>query len=517
MAKGKARRSKTTPALHAKNKLRGDESTGVGTAMKQAVGTGIVVLTRAQSSLAPSPTGILRVAQPATLGARRSVGTDREAAVTGFLGEVHEHFASRSDGLSAGFLAGLCDFYHAGTLDERGLYVGVLRLLSNTKGMHLLEQFRGLLPASWKATDLGWLERAVVEDCAWQAKVAGMVVGSGRVMSTPMVKVAKAEEAEIVADVMEIDEESDDEEVEVEAKAVIRKKKRPLGGFRAQSVSHIVGILEEPHPEHVQQAPTKKQLTAPKATPKKPARRAPTKAAVDTDNKLSPASISPVPSSTTLPLSAKSDLPFHPTATSTPLPTRKSTLLPASLAPRSTGTGNGIGTIYPTRRAILSRPSKPYTHTLCGATYIHPSDVRSHHTGKKTSKSCWVKHGSPVGRDWDEDPSCKVRIGAGGGKVEVEVLRGEKGEREGQEGFRGYRVKSWDAWAALLALEHDGAVADAIEDVDAMTGLKDEDGAEDQEECEAPVAKKRKVVKEGEDGVGACAEKVAALGLRAGK
>nr|OQO32231.1 hypothetical protein B0A51_00479 [Rachicladosporium sp. CCFEE 5018] len=524
MAKAKGKVSKTTPALHAGSKSHAGGSSGVGTAMKRAVGTVIDVLTRARSSQARSPTGTSRVAQPATLGARRSIGTDREATVTGFLRELHGHFTSRSDGLSAGFLEGLCDSYNAGTLDERGLYVGILRVLINTKGLHLLEQFRGLLPASWKATDLGWLECAVAEDCAWQAKVAGIVLNSRRAMSTPKVKAAKAEEAETVADVIETDEEIDDEGVEVEAKAVVRKKKRPLGGFRAQSVSHIVGILEEPHPEHVQQAPTKKQLTAPKATPKKPARRAPTKAAIVTaQNDRSPSSISPVPSPTPSPLLTNSDFPFHPTTTSTPLPAPKSKLrnisIPMVSAGTETGTGTntGIGRIFPTRRSILSVASKPYTHTLCGATFPHPSDVRQHHKGKVGSTCCWVKHGSPVGRDWDEDPNCKVRIGTGDGKVEVEVLRGVNGEREGQEGFRGYKMKSWGAWAALLAPNDDGAVADAIEDVDAMSGVKDKDGAEDQGECEAPVAKKRKVVKDGEDAVGAYAEEVAALGLRAGK
>ncbi|KAK6438535.1 hypothetical protein LTR95_005265 [Oleoguttula sp. CCFEE 5521] len=517
----KASTPKTTSAPLATSKPRADGGTGVATAIRRGMKAGIDVATTTPLSTARDPSGMESGVRTARRVEKQG-GMRRDGDAEGFLGALHGHFAGRGDELSAGFLAGLCDSYNTGTLDERGLYVGLLRLLINTKGMHLLEQFRSLLPASWKATDLSWLECAVAEDCAWQAKVAGMVIGSGRVVSTPLVKWATATDVSFVVDKMEIDVESDGEEVEI--KKVIRKKKRPLGGFRAQRVSHIVGILEESADvaEYVEQPKVKKQLAAPKATPRKPARRAPTKAAVVTaQNDHSPLSISPAPPSTPSPLSAKSDSPFHPTAASTPLPAPKTNLRNISIPTLSADTNPGTGTstdlvkIFPTRRSILSLASKPYTHALCGATFPHPSDVRQHHNGKVGSKSCWVKHGSPAGREWDEDPNCKVRIGAGDGKVEVDVLRGVRGEREGREGFRGYRVRSWGAWAALLGSKDDGAGADASEEVEAMTGVKDDDGVEDQEECEAPVAKKRKV--EMERGVGSCAEKVAELGLRARK
>ncbi|OQO09979.1 hypothetical protein B0A48_04334 [Cryoendolithus antarcticus] len=517
----KASTPKMTSAPLATSKPRADGGTGVATAIRRGMKAGIDAATTTPLSTARDPSG-MESGVRTVRRVEKQGGMRRDGDAEGFLGALHGQFAGRGDELSGGFLARLCDSYNTGTLDERGLHVGLLRLLINTEGMHLLEQFRGLLPASWKATDLSWLECAVVEDCAWQAKVAGMVVGSGRVVIRPFVKVAKFTEDNDVEDKMDIDVKSDGEDVEV--KQVIRKKKRPLGGYRAQSVSHIVGILEEPEPEQVAQAPTKKLPPAPKATPKKPARRAPTKAAVVTaQNDRSPSSISPAPSSTPSPLSAKSDSPFHPTAASTPLPAPKTKLrnlsIPTLSADTKPGTGSNtaIGKIYPTRRSILSVASKPYTHTLCGASFPHPSDVRQHHNGKVGSKSCWVKHGSPAGRDWDEDPNCKVRIGTGDGKVEVEVLRGARGEREGQEGFRGYRVRSWGAWAALLAPKDDGAVADASEEVDARTGVEGDYGAEDQRECDEPVAKKRKMSKEVVGGVGACAEKIAALGLRARK
>ncbi|KAK6432032.1 hypothetical protein LTR95_011804 [Oleoguttula sp. CCFEE 5521] len=529
MAKAKAmpalaKRSslKTTSAQHARSKPRADAGIGAGTQIQRGLKAGVDVATAARSlggrEVRGRESGVRVDSRVEKQG-----GMDRDKAVVEFLGELHAHFGTRLDTLSSTFLSALCRDFNAGTLDERGLYVGVLRLLINTEGMHLLEQFKEVLPASWNATDLSWLDHAVAEDCAWQAKVAGMLVGSGRAISTPMVKVAKATGGDDVTDRMETDRDSNDEKQE--PKQVVRKKKRPMGGFRAQSVSHIVGILRETEAELVEQPRGKKQPTAPKAIPGKPARRAPAKAAAKANRYSSPSTVSPAPSSALSPLSTSSDSPFHPTAPSTPFPAPKpkprniSNPTLSAGAETETTTNTVTGRIYPTRRAILSRPSKPYTHALCGATFVHPSDVRSHHSGKKGSGSCWVKHGSPAGREWDEDLQCKVRIGAGGGKVEVEVLRGEKGEKEGEVGFRGYRVRSWGNWGALLGgQEHDdagkgndGSAREVGGDVEMKVG----DGIEEGEECEEPLAKKRKVQKE--SGVGACPEKPAALGLRARK
>ncbi|KAL1306176.1 hypothetical protein AAFC00_004278 [Neodothiora populina] len=71
-----------------------------------------------------------------------------------------------------------------------------------------------------------------------------------------------------------------------------------------------------------------------------------------------------------------------------------------------------VGPIYPTRRAILSRPNKPYIHALCGAGFSHPEDVRMHH-----SRTCprRVRDGANLtqGQDssWNAHASCKIRIG----------------------------------------------------------------------------------------------------------
>ncbi|PPJ52862.1 hypothetical protein CBER1_11313 [Cercospora berteroae] len=64
-----------------------------------------------------------------------------------------------------------------------------------------------------------------------------------------------------------------------------------------------------------------------------------------------------------------------------------------------------VGPVYPTRRALMSRTTRPYIHGPCGKGFAHPQDVRSHHhNGADTKKNCPLG----PGHEWDEHPSCKV-------------------------------------------------------------------------------------------------------------
>ncbi|CAK1357598.1 unnamed protein product [Cercospora beticola] len=64
-----------------------------------------------------------------------------------------------------------------------------------------------------------------------------------------------------------------------------------------------------------------------------------------------------------------------------------------------------VGPVYPTRRALMSRTTRPYIHGPCGKGFAHPQDVRSHHhNGADTKKNCPLG----AGHEWDEHPSCKV-------------------------------------------------------------------------------------------------------------
>jgi len=45
-----------------------------------------------------------------------------------------------------------------------------------------------------------------------------------------------------------------------------------------------------------------------------------------------------------------------------------------------------VGPVFPTKRAVLMRQSRPYVHAVCGAAFLHPGDVKLHHVGRPTRK-----------------------------------------------------------------------------------------------------------------------------------
>ncbi|KAI7499172.1 kinase-like protein [Hortaea werneckii] len=78
-----------------------------------------------------------------------------------------------------------------------------------------------------------------------------------------------------------------------------------------------------------------------------------------------------------------------------------------------------VGPIFPSRRAIFARDSRPYIHSICGRGFKHMDDVKSHHYGSASKKvGCPViraavaERGRKVIDDfpaWDTHESCKIR------------------------------------------------------------------------------------------------------------
>lgn len=168
--------------------------------------------------------------------------------------------------------------------------------------------------------------------------------------------------------------------------------------------------------------------------------------------------------------------------------------------------------VYPTRRAILSRPlTKPYIHALCRQRFGHPQDVRRHHIGQGGRPGCWERNGKPD-REWDEHESCKVTFGdlvvkkVEGGFVVLDWGNAtdpdvDKDDRGGEDEQRGEDVQ----------MEGEGGQEVKMEELGANE--LEEDARDANEEHDS----KRRKVSNGGVPIGDADFRAVALGLRARK
>lgn len=482
-----------------------------------------------------------------------------KAPVASFLSALATHYARRKDELSPDFFARLCLDYNGKVIDELGFYVGVLRLLLSSGAGHLVEVFRPLLPLAWRKSDLVWLDGRVKEDVRFQMGIARRVVGVARsngvavngtrrehaasaresgglvresdsrvvVLRVPDARLrailhgerdthpaitdptnesalptdntgtATQQNAESDRPTMDDLAITDGSPTTHEPAPIQRKKKAPRNGYRAVQVSHIVGIDE-----------SSSSATTPAATsPHRPASPAAKKSLIVI---LSPKATRPAPSPPDEPPAKKvktrrTKQPTPPN-TSSPTPSPPKTKDQPTSLPSASSILH-LGPIYPTRRSILSRASKPYLHALCGVRFMHPQDVQRHHNGQGGRPGCWEKSGKEKGRVWDEDESCRVSLKdveyrecregwvvvdwGSAGRVEgvvgeaEEVVEGEVEEQ--QEGKKGSKAK--------------------MKGVSKRRKTEVEDGEEDDVDDDAKVAEKRQKTE-------ADVARAAALGLR---
>lgn len=323
-----------------------------------------------------------------------------------------------------------------------------------------MPRFRAFMPLGWRDGELGWLERAVEEDVRNEGRRSrgivgglasleerleaigegGVVEGAAAVPVEGEVKTAKLAEKRGAAP-----ESKGHAEESLERPP--KKKKSPANGFRASVVPPPLALMEgltsryeasmkslppktDPQPvatTTTKSLKTKKGSYTSTATP-----RASTKT-------LSPPS-SNRPGANT-PSKIQREPPTTKTASSQPTPTPNPSL-PSAASIRH------LGPIYASTRAILSRPSKPYIHALCGQRFGHPAEVQRHHNGQGGRPGCWEKSGKPVGEQgrWDAHETSKVRLAdleyvrcregwvvISWGRVAVEGVR--EGEEEGRRGL----------------------------------------------------------------------------------
>ncbi|KAI7242843.1 hypothetical protein KC343_g6456 [Hortaea werneckii] len=78
-----------------------------------------------------------------------------------------------------------------------------------------------------------------------------------------------------------------------------------------------------------------------------------------------------------------------------------------------------VGPVFPSRRAMFARDSRPYIHSICGQGFKHMDDVKSHHYGSASRavgcpsiRDAVAKHGRKAIDSfpaWDTHESCKLR------------------------------------------------------------------------------------------------------------
>lgn len=344
-------------------------------------------------------------------------------AIIAFLNTMNSHYESLSDPVTPQLFAQLCRDYNTGKTDETSFYVAMYRLFFETNATHLVPGLRAFLPATWREVDMEWLHKAVEDDSEWQrasargsfGELAAMVESKTSVPSTPSGSAVAKKTADVEAS---------------DTQPAKNKKRTPLKGFRAKYSPK----LETPLSPRSDSDESSTYQSSSASTP--PVRRGRPK------NKTSSASAKKIrrrknksPASTTSALPASDDHDTRTPSPSTPLPTEKGSKLPPA------SSINHLGSIYPTRRAIMARSHKPYIHALCGMAFGHPTEVQRHHNGQGGRPGCWEKSGKPAGDKgrWDRHDSCKVKL------ADVQSVKVQEG----------WVVTSWGSAAGERILRED--------------------------------------------------------------
>jgi hypothetical protein len=400
-----------------------------------------------------------------------------------FIAVLTEHF--KNNPVAVTTFEQLCTAFNQKVIEPQDFYASVYSILLHLDSLHLLPGFLAFLPPLWRETDLTWLNSAI------ETKFKDAVDNErGRSPSSEQSLPRK------------------------------RLKKRPINGFTthssdsdtypstARSASQSLYInpaaltkFSGPHPlpdrwtssesaedEHEEtevsqrrmvtlQIGKKNKSTVPK-TP--PAKR-------KYNRKISKSSAGSATPATPNIKSGNLDL------SSTPLTRKGRYRYGEHYASEIPHFGH-----YPTRRAVLSRASRPYIHLVCGQGFAHPYDVKDHHsntTGKKGGSGCVAKIRDKKQKklEWDAHPSCKIGYPVVNytkvkdGYILLDLESAEKIESAVQAGLA-YRK---DEKMEEASEQYDSGEEDAEhenEDDERIDSAMDEDAEHDVEMTDAPDA-----------------------------
>lgn len=309
---------------------------------------------------------------------------DKLAMANQFVSRFTAHFEGDKAALS--YFLSACTAYNTEGIDETQFYAEVYRILYIKSSLHLLDGLQELLPPQWQGADLGWLNKAIEDDIQ---KKLGSEKEKDRQTKQPHVP----------------------------------KKKRPINGFktshgpvaspsRLPMVKLPISFHGPATPKSTEQqdvgsTPASDSTTVrngqqalvvklPVSMSPAPASPSPAKAKATKTNKTKPKKAKPTsapPAKRAAPFSAK-----DPSAVATPA-------IKGKFRYTSMNGADVVhyGPVFPNRRAVLSRSTKPYIHGACGQGFAHPQDVKTHERKGRRGVGCHAE-----GKDWNDHPSCKV-------------------------------------------------------------------------------------------------------------
>ncbi|GIZ42765.1 hypothetical protein CKM354_000602200 [Cercospora kikuchii] len=255
------------------------------------------------------------------------------------------------------------DLYKTGILDEQDFYSNTYKLLHRADMPELLPEFVECLLPSWDEAALASLNARLDRELG-EAAVSDAVPTESKLDS-------------------------------LDVTPPVKRKKRPLNAFKASEDSDMAH-------EEADDAPEAEPSTAAfvRATPP----GSPKSSVYARSAKLSDGRTPAPPQEGRKPRARGGKA--SPKKKSKPAGTTKSFGKPKHQIGHLYSTEvDHVGPVYPTRRALMSRTTRPYIHGPCGKGFAHPQDVRSHHhNGADTKKNCPLG----AGHEWDEHPSCKV-------------------------------------------------------------------------------------------------------------
>lgn len=314
----------------------------------------------------------------------------------GFITLFNRHVGEDHSKLAT--LNSLCQKYGRRDISETDLYGEMYRLLHNSEALHLMPNFLELLPPPWKDANLAWLDESIKQ----QLNQASHANDQEQPGSTQTQADSKLEHK--------------------------RKKKRPINGFRASDAREGARVLstatlapyaapEDPNAAAVSGKEEHKLLSGSTGAPliempakygKRDAANA-KKVAVAARKHLADeaskkqtiseaASEPPKAKASQKPIAKANVAKIEPAPA--PAPIKKPRYTYGQTDPSEIP---HFGPVFPTRRAILGRDSRPYIHAHCGKRFVHPQEVVQHHMGKK---GMCANH--DLSRPWNEHPSCHV-------------------------------------------------------------------------------------------------------------
>ncbi|CAK4032539.1 Hypothetical predicted protein [Lecanosticta acicola] len=269
----------------------------------------------------------------------------------------------------------LCKNYNKRRITETEFYVGIYRVLLRGDRLRLLPSFVEFLPPAWKDVDLSWLDKAI--EIEHREKTQASSKKEDKSANTP-------------------------------SAAQPRKKKRPINGFTTSSQGGAPlrkrSAAETFSPVVVPPSPTSPPALSEKAIPSCEQKK---------NGKVTRSGL------VKLPINMSLDEEENPVITTKRNRMEKTTESGKRAASTERETPNKkprlklgdtlgsevthFGPVYPTRRAVLARESRPYIHFACGNGFNHPDDVKAHH-----KKSGCVGDSKDNEEGWDTHPSCQV-------------------------------------------------------------------------------------------------------------